>query len=198
MLGHTSPIDTLAVNEDIIVSGCETSIRVWDRHTGNPIGFQGLGIKRKAADIALWEDKIVGTHDSNLIFTNPYTFYTYQIVGPLAPESRKRGQNFLYVAYQGGTLLVTLSITELGGPKVELWDFSGKLEFTFLTPQMFSAAYTEARVQSITARKGFKNVSFEELRLQFYQTPEYKEMIESTRSKKAGPSLLPFFPSLAS
>ena len=34
--------------------------RVWDRHTGNPIGFQGLGIKRKAADIALYEDKIVG------------------------------------------------------------------------------------------------------------------------------------------
>lgn len=61
-------------------------------------------------------------------------------MGPLAPESRKRGQNFLYVAYQGkkkrwweligkgGSTLVTLSITELGGPKVELWDFSGKLE----------------------------------------------------------------------
>lgn len=54
-----------------------------------------------------------------------------------------------------------------------------------MTPQTFSAAYTEARVQSITARKGFKNVSFEELRLQFYQTAEYKEMMESTRSKKA-------------
>jgi WD40 repeat protein len=72
MTGHNSPIDTLAVNEDIIVSACDASIRygdvseivlryrVWDRHTGNPLGFQGLGIKRKATDIALWEDKIIG------------------------------------------------------------------------------------------------------------------------------------------
>ena len=40
MLGHTSPIDTLAINEAIIVSGCETSIRYFQGYfRGNSKGM---------------------------------------------------------------------------------------------------------------------------------------------------------------